>query len=116
MLVSPCQDGGSSGEDLVAAVPMSGWWLLWRGAGGGLPHVGIVIPLGGTWWWLSPHWDGDSSRGDLVVAVPPLGWWFFRRGPGGGPSHAGMVGPPEETWWWTLPQMSFSQHIHAEMS
>lgn len=54
----PCGDAG---------VPMLGWWFLWRGPGGGRPHVRMVASLEGTWWWRCPRRDGGSSRGNLVV-------------------------------------------------
>lgn len=47
---------------------------------------------------------------------PTAGWWLLQGGPDGGCPLTGTVTPPEETWWGILPQVSFSQHIHAGMS
>jgi len=116
---SPCQDSDSSRGDLVVAMPMSGWWFLWKGACGGCPHVGMVasmericgghppvemvVPLEGSYWWLPLHWDGDSSRKNLVVAITPIKmvaslqwtWWSSSPRQDGGFSGGDL--------WWSSP-------------
>lgn len=54
-------------------ISTSGWWLPWRGPGGGHSPIMMVTPLEGNWWWPSPCWDSGLSRGDLVVAILMLG-------------------------------------------